>query len=173
MPGMDEETTYRWVAGPGSARAAARSFAIGSLRRRPGLIIALWLLAGVLMWTSLSDDLLPLARVLWALAYGAVLIACALAIGHAIGRHLTRRRFATRLTPGAELTSRFGPTAVELSGPLSRHELSYDGLVCVERVDGWVHIRQLGSPVTLVWPGELFPDDELERMQRLVADRRR
>jgi hypothetical protein len=99
-------------------------------------------------------------------------MAGALAIGHAIGRHLARRRFATRLTPGTELTSRFGPTAVELSGPLSRHELSYDGLVRVERVDGWVHIRQLGSPVSLVWPGELFPDAELERIERLVVDRR-
>ena len=171
---MDEETTtYRWVAGPGSARAAARSFTVGSLRRRAGLIVVLWLLGGVFMWTTLSDELAPLARVLWALAYGTVLIACALAVGHAIGRHLTRRRFAKRLTPGVELTSRFGPTAVELSGPLSRHELSYDGLVRVERVDGWVHLHQVGSPVALVWPGELFPDDELERMQHLVADRRR
>jgi hypothetical protein len=169
---MDEETTtYRWVAGPGSARAAARSFAIGSLRRRPGLVVALWLLGGLLMWTTLSGDLAPLARVLWALAYGAVLIACALAISHAIGRHLTRRRFATRLAPGTELTSRFGPTAVELSGPLSRHELAYEGLVRVERVDDWVHLHQLGSPVALVWPGELFPDDELARMRSGIAAR--
>ena len=81
------------------------------LRCRAGWIIALWLLAGVLMWTSLSDDLLPLARVLWALAYGAVLIACALAIGHAIGRHLTRRRFGSPVTlvwPGEALPRRRG-----------------------------------------------------------------
>ena len=115
---MDEDTTtYRWVAGPGSARAAARSFAVASLRRRRGLIVALWLLGGVFMWTALSGDLAPLARMLWALAYGAVLIACTLAIGFMLnGRHLTRRRFATRLVPGAELTSRFGPHAVELRG---------------------------------------------------------
>ena len=109
---------------------------------------------------------------LWALAYGAVPVACALTIGFLVGRRLTRRRLATRLIPGTELTSRFGPTAVELAGPLSRHELTYDGLVEVDRVDGWVHLRQVGSPVALVWPGELFPDDELERMRTAIAGRR-
>ncbi len=123
------------------------------------------------MWTSLSEGLSPLARALWALAYGAVLIACTLAIAFALNGHLTHRRFAARLPPGTELTARFGPDAVELRGPLSRHELTYDGLVSVERVDGWVHLRQLGSPVPVVWPGELFPDAQLDRMQRLIADR--
>ena len=172
---MDDEKTYTWVAGPDSARAAARSFSRGSLRQRRARVVlaVLWLLAGLLMWTSLDEDLGPLARILWALAYAMVLVLCAFAIGTVVGRHLTRRRFATRLGPGTELTSRFGPTTVELTGPLSRHELSYDGLTQVDRVDGWVHLRQLGSPVALVWPGELFPDRELDRMRDRLADRGR
>lgn len=166
---MDNARTYTWVAGPDSAKAAARSFRIGALRRRRWLFVGLWLLGGVFMWTTLSEDLAPLARVLWALAYGAVLITCTLALAFALNGHLTRRRFAARLTPGTELTSRFGPDAVELRGPLSRHELTYDGLVSVERVDGWVHLRQVGSPVPVVWPGELFPDVEIERTRAAIA----
>lgn len=168
---MDDAVTHRWVASPTSAAEAARSFARGNLRRRRGVFVALWLLAGVLMWASLEDGLGPLARVLWALAYAGVLVACALTIGVLVGRWLTRRRFGARLAPGTELTSRFSPSTVELRGPLARHELSYDGLVHVERVGGWVHIRQVGSPVSLVWPGELFPDEEIERMQAVIAAR--
>ena len=169
---MDDARTYTWVAGPGSARAAARSFRIGALRRRRWLFVALWLLCGVFMWTSLGADLSPLARVLWALAEGRCSITCTLGIAFALNGHLTRRRFAARLPPGTELTARFGPDAVELRGPLSRHELTYDGLVSVERVDGWVHIRQVGSPVPVVWPGELFPDAELERTRAGAAAHR-
>lgn len=168
---MEDAVTHRWVASATSAAEAARSFARGNVRRRRGVFVGLWLLTGVLMWTSLDDGLDPVARVLWALAYAGVLITCALAIGVLVGRHLTRRRFGARLAPGTELTSRFTPSTVELRGPLARHELSYDGLVHVERVDGWVHIRQLGSPVSLVWPGELFPDSDLERMQAVIAAR--
>ncbi len=142
------------------------------MRRRRWVFVGLWLLFGVIMWPSLSGNLSPLARALWALAYGAVLIALTLAIAFVLDGRLTRRRFAARLSPGTELTSRFGPDAVELRGPLSRHELTYDGLVSVERVDGWVHLRQVGSPVPVVWPGELFPDDELERMRTAIAGRR-
>jgi hypothetical protein len=168
---VDDEKTYTWVAGPDSARAAARSFSRGTLRRRRARVVltVLWLLAGLFMWTSLEEDLEPLARILWALAYSSVLVICAFTIGTLVGRHLTRRRFATRLGPGTELTSHFGPTTVELTGPLSRHELSYAGLTQVDRIDGWVHLRQLGSPVALVWPGELFPDHELDRMQRAAV----
>ncbi|MCY4727315.1 hypothetical protein NYO98_13590 [Nocardioides sp. STR2] len=171
---MDDTLTYRWVAGPDSARAAARSFSRGTLRRRRprAVLVGLWLLTGLFMWTSLDADLGPVARILWALAYAAALDACAFGIGTLLGRHLTRRRLATRLGPGTELTSRFGPGTVELAGPLSRHELSYDGLTHVDRVDGWVHLHQLGSPVALVWPGELFPDEELDRMRRRIAERR-
>lgn len=167
---MDDAVT-RWVASPTSAADAARSFARGNLRRRRWVFVGLWLLASVLMWTSLEDGLDPLTRVLWALAYAGVLVACALTIGVLIGRWVTRRRFGARLSPGTELTSRFTPSAVELRGPLARHELSYDGLVHVERVGGWVHLRQLGSPVSLVWPGELFPEADLERMQDVIAAR--
>lgn len=168
---MDDAVTHRWVASPTSAADAARSFARGNLRRRRAVFVVLWLLTSVPMWTSLDDGLDPVARVLWALAYAGVLVGCALTIGVLVGRHLTRRRFAARLSAGTELTSRFTPSTVELRGPLARHELSYDGLVHVERVDGWVHIRQLGSPVSLVWPGELFPDPDLRRMQDVIAAR--
>lgn len=172
MSGVDEHPTYRWVAGRDSAADAARSFARGNLRRRRWAIVVMWLLAAILVGTSLEDGLAPLARALWGLAYAGVLVGCALSVGLLIGRHLTRRRFATRLGPGTELTSRFGPSSLELTGPLSRHDLSYAGLVTAERVDGWVHLRQVGSPVVLVWPGELFPEHELERLRSATAARR-
>ncbi len=168
---MEDSVTHRWVASPTSAAEAARSFARGNVRRRRGMFGGLWLLTGVPMWTSLDDGLDPVARVLWALAYAGVLVTGALTIGYLVGRHLTRRRLGARLSPGTVLTSRFTPSTVELRGPLARHELSYDGLVHVERVEGWVHIRQLGSPVSLVWPGELFPDADLERMRAVIAAR--
>jgi hypothetical protein len=170
---VDDQRTYRWVAGPDSAKAAARSFARGNVRRRRWAIALLWLGAGLVMWSALGDDLDPVARILWGLAYGTVLSACAFGIGTRIGRLLNRRRFAQRLAPGTEITSRFGDTSVELAGPLSRHELAYDGVVHVERIDGWVHLRQLGSPVSVVWPGDLFPDEEIERMRSHVAARDR
>lgn len=174
MAATEEDETHTWVADAGSADAAARSFARGSVRRTRSrlVLVAVWLLVGALMWTALGDDLDPLDRVLWALGYGTVVLALALPIGLLIGRARVRRLFATRLGPGTELTSRFGPDAVLLTGPLSRHELTYDGLVHVERVDDWVHLRQLGSPVVGVWPADLFPHPELERMRSRVAARR-
>ena len=171
MRPMDDQRIYTWVADAGSAKAAARSFARGNVRRRRWAVVLMWLGAGLVMWSALGDDLAPVARILWALAYGTVLFGCAFGIGTGIGRLLNRRRFAQRLAPGTELTSRFRDTSVELAGPLSRHELFYDGVVGVERIDGWVHLRQVGSPLSVVWPGELFPEDEIERMRSHITAR--
>jgi hypothetical protein len=115
------------------------------------MFVGLWLLTGVPMWTSLDDGLHPVARVLWALAYAGVLVTGALTIGYLVGRHLTRRRLGARLSPGTVLTSRFTPSTVELRGPLARHELSYDGLVHVERVE-LQHVRRSRQAAAAMLP---------------------
>ena len=65
MTGVDDARTYTWIADAGSAKAAARSFARGNVRRRRWVFLVLWLLAGALMWASLEDGLAPVERVLW------------------------------------------------------------------------------------------------------------
>ena len=170
---MDEETTHRWVAGPESADSAARSLSRANLRRRRTwvVLLVLWLACGAPVAAVLDTDS-TVSRLAWAYGLVTVMGVVALPVGLFIGRRATRRRFARRIGPGVELTARFGSSSLELAGPLSRHELTYAGLEHVQRVGDWVHLRQTASPVLIVWPGELFPDPELEQMQAAVAARR-
>lgn len=171
---MDERHTYRWVADRSSAADAARSFGRGARRRR-GLwawLAVVTLLVGVYVSTGIDARLSPAARLAWGVAWAAAFGALATAVVWAVVGRLNRRWFRQRLRPGDELTSSFGPTALELGSPLSRHELRYEGLDSVQRVGDWVHLRQVGSRVTMLWPAALFPDEELDRLRQVVARRK-
>jgi hypothetical protein len=171
---VDEQQTYRWVADPPSAADAARSFGRAVLsRRRTWLVLAVpWLAFGPVMATALDEVSSPFARVAWGYAWITLIWVVVVPMVLGLVHWGNRRRFAVRLKPGVELTSRFGPSSVELAGPMARSELSFTGLQHVERVGDWVHLRQVASPLILVWPAALFPDHDLDRMQRAVAERR-
>ena len=170
---MDERQTYRWVADRSSAADAARSFGRGARRRRGlwALLVVVTLLVAVYVSTGIDASLPTAVRLAWGLAWAAASTVLATCVVWVVAGRLNLRYFRKRLRPGVELTSSFGPTAVELDGPLSRHELRHEGLESVKRVGNWVHLRQVGSRVTTIWPAALFPDDELDRLRHVVAER--
>lgn len=172
---MDHVVTRRWVASPTAAEHAARSHLRARLgNRRSWLFLAvLWLVSG--LGLSIVTDEAPsvAGRAAWGYASVTVIWLFVLPVVLWLTHRANRRRFGVRLGPGAELTSRFGPSSVELAGELSRSELAFADLEHVERVGGWVHLRQVGSPLTLIWPGDLFPDRELDRMRQAITERRR
>lgn len=172
---MDERHTYRWVADRSSATDAARSFGRVA-RRRPGFwayLVLVTLATGAYVSTGMDASLPLAARLAWGLAWAAGFGALATCVVWLVVGRMNRRAFRKQLRPGIELTSSFGPTAVELGGPLSRHELRHEGLESVRRVGEWVHLRQVGSRVTAIWPAALFPDDELDRLRQVAAERSR
>ena len=62
------------------------------------MFLVAWLLACALMWTSLEDGLGSMARALWALTYGSLVVALTLPIGILIGGeelHNNHHTFAT------------------------------------------------------------------------------
>lgn len=167
--------THRWVAPPAAADSAARSFVRALLRRRSTWLLfgVLWLASGYVMTLALDEVVSPVTRAAWGYAWATAIWAVVLPPVLLLVHRANRRRFGARLGPGTELTSRFGPSSVVLAGPMSRSELTFAGLEHVEPVGGWVHLRQVASPVILIWPGDLFPEHELARMQQAVGRHRR
>lgn len=172
---MDQAVTHSWVASPTSAEHAARSHLRARLgNRRSWLFLAvLWAASGLGMALVTDEAPSSAGRAVWGFTSVTTIWVLVLPVVLWLTHRANRRRFGVRLAPGAELTSRFGPSSVELAGELSRSELAFADLEHVERVGGWVHLRQVGSPLTLVWPGELFPDHELDRMRQVVTERSR
>ena len=130
------------------------------------------LVAGISLSAGIDESLPAAARLAWGLVWSVLLVLVATVVVWIVVGRLNRRYFRKRLKPGVELTSSFGPTALELDSPLSRHELRHAGLESVQRIGGWVHLRQVGSRVTMLWPAALFPDHELDRLQQAVAEHR-
>jgi hypothetical protein len=170
---MDDPTmTHRWVATADSASRAAGAYA-GLVARRPRL----WVSMGVVglaygMLLALLGNHRGLAdRVAWGVVFGAVSTAVLMCLVLALVYGRTLRQCRRQLRPGVVLESSFGPDAVHLRGPWVEARIQVAGLASVSRRGPWVFVKQRNSPVTSLWPGELFPADELARLRAGIAAR--
>ena len=170
---MDEPRTYRWVASHGSADEAADSYTRVTRRSRGTrrFLVTLWIIYSAVFFTLFTGVESPLARTGAAVGGGAVCIVLLLAVILPLGRTRHRRQFRRQLPPGLELTSQFAAEHVELGSPQTSVRVAYTGFESISREGNWVHARYVGSPITLVYPADLFPDRELARLTVILSTR--
>ena len=170
---MDESPTYRWVASRGSADDAADSYTRVT-RRSPGtrpFLVALWTIYSAGFFVLFARVEPTLARTGAAVCAGGACVALMLAVVLPLGRTRQRRQFRRQLPPGLELTSQFTSEHVELGSPQGSTRVTHTGFDAISRQGDWAHARHAGSPITMVYPADLFPDHELTRLEQLVAER--
>jgi hypothetical protein len=167
MPSMTEPETpiQHWVADRRSARSAAQALLMRELAR-------------FRVWLSATAIAAALAVVFLVFGQGGRALALTLAAGlsaflvgvSVVFAHVDRRRVLRhQLPPGLELTSQFGPDSVTIRGPWSESRISFDGFAQVETVGRWVLLLQRHRKVRVIYPVELFPDDDLARLRLVVA----
>ncbi len=154
------EATHRWVAGPDAARDSAHALFSESLRR-PRLWVALLVMVVSLTVLLLASGL--------SVGPAVVIGTGGIAAGAGLLYVRVRRRFARQVPPGLALESEFGPDFVVLRGPSTESKVSFSGIDQVRRRGDWALLRQRPSRVTSCWPIELFPADELTRLQHAVS----
>lgn len=163
--------TYRWVADDTSVHSAARAFQRAAVRR-PRWWLRLLLIEVVLAYLiadAFGSHHGRGGRVVFGLVEALLpTMLIAMAILGATQR-ATVRRLLPRLTPGVALESSFGPTSIELRGPRSETTLPFRDLDSIARDGEWVRIAVRGSPDLAIWPGALFPPDELERVREGIG----
>jgi hypothetical protein len=158
--------TERFVVRADTAPTIARAFVADRLRAR-----RLWLAFGiveVLMAAVLVagfDPELGLGlRIFWALAYALVPTSALLGLMLLSMRVTTERNIRKRLPAGAVMESGFGADAFVVRGPLSESRITYASITSVTRRGGVVFLRQVGVPLLNAFPGELFPEAEIDRL---------
>jgi ABC-type sugar transport system permease subunit len=167
----DIRPTQRWVGTRDSARQAAGEF-VRVLVRRPwwwGLVAVLQLGYAVLFALAIDERSGLWDRVLWGTVYALVLTMCVVVLILGASYFVNRRRFQQRLREGVLLEASLGEQSVTLRSPWAEHTLSFDGLSRVTTSGDWVFLKQKGAPTWAIWPAELFPPDDLARLQRSVA----
>jgi ABC-type sugar transport system permease subunit len=167
----DIGSTHRWVGTRDSARQAAGEF-VRVLARRPwwwGLVVVLQLGYSVLFGLAIDERWGLWARVLWGTVYALVLTICLVVLILGVSYFVNRRRFQQRLHEGVVLEASLGEQSVTLRSPWAEHTLSFDGLSRVMTSGDWVFLKQKAVPIWAIWPAELFPPDDLARLQRGIA----
>ena len=165
--------THRWVAAPDSASQAARAFLRLVLRSRRwwGFLGGVEIVFAVLFASTFDDRYGAASRLVWGPVYALVptLVVSGLALGPS--HLLNRRQFRQRLGAGVVLESAIDQHHLVLRGPWATSTISFDGIASLRSSGSWVFLQLVGSPVQGVWPAELFPPEELHRLQGLIAAR--
>jgi hypothetical protein len=158
-------TTYRWVAGPGDARRAARAtFPAVALRLGPmWAVLAVVTLAMAMIDRAYGGDLL--SACVFGLVWGGLVAVAVLGLLY-VG---TRRRFERQLQPGTAVESEFDQDHVVLRGPDTEARIAFTGIDRIQRSGDWVLLRQRRARLTSCWPSALFPEVELVRLRAAVA----
>lgn len=165
--------TGRWVATRRSAGEAARA-ALGLTLRSARwwvFVVAVQLVFALLLGLTFDERHGTWTRVLWGTVYAIVPTLAVVSLGLGLAFLLNRRAFARRLPEGRVLESAFEAHALRLRGPWAETRLSFDGIASVRRSGDWVFLQQIGSPVPVVWPAELFPAADLDRLRRSISGR--
>ena len=165
--------THRWVAAPDSANQAARAYlrlVLGS--RRWWVFVAVVEALFAVLFASTFDARYGVAsRLVWGPVFALVptLVICAVGLG--VAHVLNRRRFGQRLGAGVVLESAIDQHHLVLRGPWATSTISVDGIESLLPSGNWVVLQLIGSPIQAMWPAELFPPEELHRLQGLIAAR--
>lgn len=124
-----------------------------------GVIVAFALLVQTLEgWSPLGPAVL---ETLGFVAFGlAASVVWASTVGFAQTYHSTRHRFF----PGAVLESGFGERAFVLRGPAGETWLPHSALRRVRPRGEFVYVSTDGIGGQAIFPRELFPDDQVERI---------
>jgi hypothetical protein len=167
----DMTTNHRWVATGDSARRAAAEFPKVLVRQRWwwGLVALVQVAYAGLFVLALDDQDSLAYRALWAVVFALVPTILIVMLVLGLSCVVNRRRFRQRMREGVVLEASIGERALNLRSPWAEHVLSFDGLSKVVSSGDWVFVKQKGVPLWGVWPAELFPPDDLARLQRSIA----
>jgi hypothetical protein len=164
---MTDGATREWVATTGSARSSAVAMCRYGFSRRPFWAVfgALWVVATVLLTSSVDDDYSAPARWLAGAVYAAMGTAIVLTVVVLASALVNWRLARQRLRPGSVWHATATADSLTMSGPLLvRVSIPFHALEMVRVVGDWVLMKQRGVPIVNVWPRELFSDESLARM---------
>ena len=161
--------THRFVATADSRSRLARA-AVGQLNRsiRTWVFYSVAMVGFVVVTFSGMDPRFSVGvRILWSFIYGLVpmLFVVVVVMGVYYARCL--RASQGRLSEGAVTETGFGDDAFVFRNPLESGRISFRSIRTVKRRRDVVFVHRQGMPVPSVWPGDLFPDNEVERIRRL------
>lgn len=139
-------------------------------RVRRTLVIG-WILLTLLWSTAYDDDLSVASRLLSAGLFAGLFVVIVTIVMIPLGYVITRRNVAEICAPGTVMRSGFGSHDYVISNPMSSSRISYQGVRSIEVHDRFVFVRLVGSPLTRIYPSELFPPEEVERVAEVVAHR--
>lgn len=172
---FDEEVpfTYRIVATDRTRRDLAHA-SLSWFYTQPVTWLALnvlWMCIAVILFAGMDDKRFSLGtRLLWSLLYA---IVPTLLVAAARGAMIYLRTLGAariRVHDGAVLESGFGEHTLVLCNPVESSRQHYRTIRSITARGDHVFIRRAGLAPVAVWPRALFPDEEIERVRRFVAN---
>jgi heme/copper-type cytochrome/quinol oxidase subunit 4 len=158
--------THRFVADSETGPKMARAF-VGRAHRmkRQWIAYVLFLVLFTLLFLTGMDVRYSLqTRLVWAVMF-ALVPTLLLAVVISLLAYVRLIRGARiRVFPGAVLESGFGEDAMVLRNPVSEVRINYAAIKSVTPGGEFVFMRQLGLPLTSIYPRELFPDAAIARI---------
>jgi hypothetical protein len=151
---------YAFTAGPTTISVLAWAWLGHFLRQRSTIVVyVLLVVAGATVLATSSS--FTIGTVLGAFVVALFPMAFVL-----VATYVRTRRTLTRvLGDGAVLQTGFGELALVTAGPTGSSQLNYSALTSIVSRGPAVFIRINGSPVTAIFPRELFPEHELQRVR--------
>jgi hypothetical protein len=104
-------------------------------------------------------------RLGWSLVFAIVPTLLLVALVNALTYRMTARGARIRLPEGSVLETTFDDDDFVVSGPLSVQRIRYRGVQSVHRQGDFVFLRQVGTNVVNAFPGEVFPDEAVDRIR--------
>jgi hypothetical protein len=159
--------TERFVVRADTGQMMARVWLADRLRTKRlwVLLTLIYLCVAAILLSGMDPDFRLWVRIVWAAIFALVPLAILVAALAVMVYVMTLRNARTRLVVGSLLEAGFGPDALVVKNPLSESRIRYDGITSVRRRGEFVLLRQVGMPVTSVYPAALFPDDALDRIR--------
>jgi hypothetical protein len=156
---------YAFTTGPSTISVLARAWLGHSVRQRSTVITyaIVFVVVGVAVLASASS--IDIGTVLGACVAGTFPVIFCLAASYI----KTRRSLTRVLPPGAVLQTGFGERALVTASPTGSSRLNYSALRSIVSRGPAVFLRINGSPVTNIFPRELFPDPEIHRVRLAIG----
>jgi hypothetical protein len=151
---------YSFTAGPNTISELAWAWLGHHLRQRSTIAVyVLFVVTGATVLATSSS--FTIKTVLGAFVVALFPMAFVL-----LANYVRTRRFLTRvLRDGVVLQTGFGESALVTAGPNGSSQLNYSALRSIVSRGPAVFIRLNGSPLTSIFPRELFPEHELQRVR--------
>jgi hypothetical protein len=152
---------YAFTAGPSTISVLARAWLGHSVRQRSTVITYVIVFVVVAAATLASASSINIGTALGAFVIGTFPVIFCLVVSYV----RTRRSLTRVLSAGVVLQTGFGELALVTASPNGYSRLNYSALRSIVSRGPAVFIRINGSPVTNIFPRELFPEHELQRVR--------